>query len=138
MVLQNLHTPPAAPQTSGDEQTGAVENGDMSATNGIPKDDSKLNMMRETEILSKAVAAVFILLLKWFKVSRKSSSHIDVHVMLILLDVLKFEYMTQLLLDTSYLPLMLRIFSHVDVGTYINMKTDRLEYSYVLPQFLHE
>ena len=75
MVLQNLHTPPAAPQTPGDEQTGAVENGDMSATSGIPKDDSKLNMMRETEILSKAVAAVFILLLKWFKVSRKSSYH---------------------------------------------------------------
>lgn len=129
MVLQNLTTPPAAPQPPGDEQTSAVEIGDMNATNGIPKDDSK---MRETEIMSKAVAAIFILLLKWFKVSRKSPHHVDVQVMLILLDVLKFEYMTQLLLDTSYLPLILRLFSHVDVGTYINIKTDRLEYSYVL------
>ena len=77
VVLQNLHTPPAAQQPPGDEQPGAVDNGDMSATNGIPQDDSKLStLMRETEILSKAVAAIFILLLKWFKVSRKSAHHI--------------------------------------------------------------
>ena len=130
-MLQNLHTPPAAPPPPGDEQSGAVENGDPNATHNIPTDDSKLGMMRETEILSKAVAAIFLLLLKWFKVSRKSPHCIDIEVMLILLDVLKFEYMTQLLLDTSYLPLMLRIFSHVDVGTYINIKTDRTEDSYV-------
>ncbi|RPB20771.1 hypothetical protein L211DRAFT_791593 [Terfezia boudieri ATCC MYA-4762] len=119
VVLQNLCTPTAPPAPHPpptDDQASSGDNGETGVTAGAqPTDDTKWNMMRETEIMSKAVSAIFLLLLKWFRVSH----------------VLKFEYMTQLLLDTSYLPLMLRIFSHQDVGTHVNTKTDRSEYSYL-------
>ena len=39
------------------------------------RDDAKLNMMREVEIMSKAVSAIFLLLLKWFRVSRELSPY---------------------------------------------------------------
>jgi Domain of unknown function (DUF3402) len=44
-----------------------------------------------------------------------------------LLDVLKFEYMTQLLLDSNYLPLVLKLFALHDVQQVVESKTDRIE-----------
>jgi hypothetical protein len=43
-------------------------------------------------------------------------------------DVLKFEYMTQLLLDSNYLPLALKIFAMNDIQQVVDSKTDRLEH----------
>lgn len=40
-------------------------------------------------------------------------------------DVLKFEYMTQLLLDSNYLPLILKMFAHQDVDQAVAQKNDR-------------
>jgi hypothetical protein len=43
----------------------------------------------------------------------------------VLPDVLKFEYLTQLLLDSNYLPLILKLFAHQDVDKVIDLRNDR-------------
>ncbi len=43
------------------------------------------------------------------------------------LDVLKFEYMTQLLLDSNYLPLVLKLFALHDIQQVVESKTDGIE-----------
>lgn len=48
-------------------------------------------------------------------------------------DILKFEYMTQLLLDSNYLPLILKMFAHQDVDHLITQQNDRKEYRFVSP-----
>ena len=46
-----------------------------------------------------------------------------------LLDVLKFEYMTQLLLDSNYIPLVLKLFAmHQDIQQVVENKLDRVEH----------
>ena len=42
-------------------------------------------------------------------------------------DILKFEYMTQLLLDSNYLPLILKMFAHQDIDQAVAQKNDREE-----------
>lgn len=42
-------------------------------------------------------------------------------------DVLKFEYLAQLLLDCNYMPLVLKLFLHQDVQQVIESKADRIE-----------
>jgi hypothetical protein len=44
-------------------------------------------------------------------------------------DILKFEYMTQLLLDSNYLPLILKMFAHQDVDQAVAQKNDREDLS---------
>lgn len=50
---------------------------------------------------------------------------------LISTDVLKFEYLTQLLLDSNYIPLVLKLFAHQDVQQVVDSKMDRVENRYV-------
>ncbi|XWW96763.1 hypothetical protein V2A60_004743 [Cordyceps javanica] len=45
-------------------------------------------------------------------------------------DILRFEYMTQLLLDSNYVPLVLKLFAHQDVQQVVDSKMDRLENSF--------
>lgn len=45
-------------------------------------------------------------------------------------DILKFEYMTQLLLDSNYLPLILKTFIYQEVDKAISTKHDREEQRY--------
>lgn len=45
-------------------------------------------------------------------------------------DVLKLEYLTQLLLDSNYIPLVLKFFAHQDVQQVVDSKTDRLDHSF--------
>ncbi|GKT85005.1 required for hyphal anastomosis [Colletotrichum tofieldiae] len=71
----------------------------------------EVDAARSREITTKAITAILLLLLKWLRVSH----------------VLKFEYMTQLLLDSNYLPLVLKLFAHQDVQQVVDSKTDRLE-----------
>lgn len=40
--------------------------------------------------------------------------------------------MTQLLLDSNYLPLILKMFAHQDVDTMVSQKNDRKEYRYAV------
>lgn len=42
-----------------------------------------------------------------------------------LADILKFEYLTQLLLDANYLPLVLKYFAHQNVDKAVEQKNDR-------------
>ena len=71
----------------------------------------ELDSLRCREITAKAVSGLLLLLLKWFKISH----------------VLKFEYLTQLLLDSNYLPLILKLFAHQDLDKCVEAKTDREE-----------
>ena len=48
------------------------------------------------------------------------------------LDVLKFEYLTQLLLDANYLPLILKLFAHQDIDVAVSQRNDRSDLEYVL------
>ncbi|KAJ5566807.1 hypothetical protein N7535_006113 [Penicillium sp. DV-2018c] len=73
----------------------------------------ELDNIRLREITGKAVSGTLLLLLKWFK-----RSHI-----------LKFEYMTQLLLDSNYIPLILKMFAHQDVDQAVAHKNDREDLS---------
>jgi hypothetical protein len=82
--------------------------------------DADVDELRSREIAAKAVTGTLILLLKWFKLSH----------------VLKFEYMTQLLLDLNYLPMALKIFAMYDVQQVVESKTDRLEHRWVYFQLL--
>ncbi|CAI4210252.1 unnamed protein product [Parascedosporium putredinis] len=52
-----------------------------------------IDAARTREITAKAATGILLLTLKWFKVSH----------------VLKFEYLTQLLLDSNYIPLVLKL-----------------------------
>lgn len=45
-------------------------------------------------------------------------------------DVLKFEYLTQLLLDSNYLPLVLKLFAHQDIQQVVDSKMDHVENRY--------
>ncbi|KAJ5669339.1 hypothetical protein N7462_010409 [Penicillium macrosclerotiorum] len=74
----------------------------------------ELDNVRLREITGKAVSGTLLLLLKWFK-----RSH-----------VLKFEYMTQLLLDSNYLPLILKMFAHQDVDQAVAQNNDRKDLSF--------
>ncbi|KAJ5674678.1 uncharacterized protein N7477_004612 [Penicillium maclennaniae] len=74
----------------------------------------ELDNIRLREITGKAVSGTLLLMLKWFK-----RSHI-----------LKFEYMTQLLLDSNYLPLILKMFAHQDVDQAVAQKNDREDLSF--------
>lgn len=74
----------------------------------------EVDAVRSREITAKAMTAILLLLLKWLRVSH----------------VLKFEYMTQLLLDSNYIPLVLKLFAHQDVQQVVDSKTDRVENSF--------
>ncbi|KAF4119627.1 to protein required for hyphal anastomosis [Geosmithia morbida] len=74
----------------------------------------EIDAARTREITSKAMTGILLLLLKWLKVSH----------------VLKFEYLSQLLLDSNYLPLVLKLFAHQDIQQVIDSKTDRSEHSF--------
>ncbi|KAL2266400.1 hypothetical protein VTJ83DRAFT_5752 [Remersonia thermophila] len=105
---------PAGARANGGQQTASA--GPNGAAKGDPSSplDADLDELRNREIAAKAVTGALILLLKWLKLSH----------------VLKFEYMTQLLLDSNYLPMALKIFAMYDVQQMVESKTDRLEHSF--------
>ncbi|EEH33548.2 pheromone-dependent cell cycle arrest protein Far11 [Paracoccidioides lutzii Pb01] len=77
-------------------------------------DAEELDAIRLREITSSAISGCLLLMLKFFK-----RSHI-----------LKFEYMTQLLLDSNYLPLILKMFIHQEVDKAVAQKNDREDLSF--------
>ncbi|KJZ80566.1 hypothetical protein HIM_00416 [Hirsutella minnesotensis 3608] len=74
----------------------------------------EVDAARTREITAKAMTGILILLLKWLRISH----------------VLKFEYFTQLLLDSNYVPLVLKLFAHQDIQHVVDSKMDRLENSF--------
>ncbi|RDA93449.1 hypothetical protein CP533_2652 [Ophiocordyceps camponoti-saundersi (nom. inval.)] len=74
----------------------------------------EVDAARTREITSKAMTGILILLLKWLRVSH----------------ILKFEYFTQLLLDSNYIPLVLKLFAHQDIQKVVDSNMDRVENSF--------
>ncbi|KAB8291746.1 hypothetical protein EYC80_006541 [Monilinia laxa] len=74
----------------------------------------EIEAMRFREITSKAVSGILLIVLKWLKVSH----------------VLKFEYLTQLLLDSNYLPLILKMFAHQEIDRIVDSRIDREDLSF--------
>lgn len=103
--------PPGARPNGGQQNAPNGPNGGPKGDPSSPM-DADVDELRSREIAAKAVTGTLILLLKWFKLSH----------------VLKFEYMTQLLLDANYLPMALKIFAMYDVQQVVESKTDRLEH----------
>lgn len=97
-------------------------NGHTVATN------EELDSMRTQEVLDKAATGTLILILKWFKVSRTSHAtrkFIDADHPLV--DILKFEYITSLLIDSSYVPLILKLLQLQEVERIVNFKSEQEE-----------
>lgn len=87
-----------------------------------------LNAARSREITTKAVSGILITLVKWFKISRKPALRASLSFTSTItaqIDILKFEYLTQLLLDANYLPLILKLFAHQDIDRAVEQKIDR-------------
>ncbi|KAF7301496.1 hypothetical protein MIND_00715000 [Mycena indigotica] len=76
-----------------------------------PMTSDEIDVTRHREITSKAVSAILLLVLKWFKVS---------HVM-------KFHHLGQHLLDTNCLLLILKMFSLQDLSIIVVSKADSPE-----------
>jgi len=90
--------------------------------------DEDLEALRTQEIAAKAASGVLILLIKWFKVSREFKQNMNViHDILISSDILKFEYLGQLLLDSNFVQVILKLLQSQDVEKVVNCRTERTE-----------
>ncbi|KAH7393081.1 hypothetical protein BKA66DRAFT_320684 [Pyrenochaeta sp. MPI-SDFR-AT-0127] len=90
---------------------------DMNGVNGHSNTvatNEELDAMRTQEVLDKAVTGTLVLLLKWFKVSH----------------ILKFEYITQLLVDSSYVPLILKLLQLQEIEKIVNFKSEQEELNF--------
>ncbi|KAI9813824.1 MAG: Factor arrest protein 11 [Pycnora praestabilis] len=96
---------------NGRQTNGTVHEQNEADGNTSPPIADDLEGPRSREITAKAVSGMLLLLLKWFKVSH----------------ILKYEYLAQLLLDSNYLPLVLKLFAHQDLEQAINPRTDKEE-----------
>ncbi|KAI9873301.1 MAG: Factor arrest protein 11 [Pleopsidium flavum] len=105
----------------GRQLNGKVNGHDEGASEDFDSSVEELNTLRLREISSKAVSGVLLLLLKWFKLSH----------------ILKYEYLTQLLLDSNYLPLILKLFAHQDVDKAVDQRNDRDDLSFFNLCHLH-
>lgn len=47
------------------------------------------------------------------------------------LDVLKFEYLTQLLVDANYIPMVLKLLQTQEIEKIVNYKCENEDYKYV-------
>ena len=84
--------------------------------------------MRTQEVLDKAISGVLMLVLKWFKVSRKKSvCHPFGTTLITCADILKHEYITQLLVDSSYVPLILKLLQLQEIEKVVNFKCEQEE-----------
>ena len=83
---------------------------------------------RNREILSKTISAVIFLLLKWTKVSRMFDDQVIgnslTHKQFLFSDVLKFEFLSQLLVDSGCLLLILKILGLQEITNLVAAKTD--------------
>lgn len=115
-----------------DTQNGTASKSDTNGINGYHgtvSTNEELDAMRTQEILDKAVSGILILLLKWFKVSRAfpSPSELNYQLLTIIADILKYEYLTQLLVDSSYVPLILKLLQLQEIEKVVNFKCEQEE-----------
>ncbi|OXB40175.1 hypothetical protein J007_00005 [Cryptococcus neoformans] len=91
--LQNANMPPGL-------HSPTQEMPPSDKPNAPPPTQEEIDIARHREITSKAVSAILILLLKWFKASH----------------ILKFHLLTQLLFDSNCLLLLLKMFGLTDIS----------------------
>lgn len=97
----------------------------------IPTNE-ELDTVRVQEVLDKAVSGTLMLILKWFKVSRKSFDQTQAfNTNNLCSDILKYEYITQLLVDSSYVPLILKLLQLQEIEKVVNFKCEQEELKYV-------
>ena len=87
-----------------------VENGNGHLEHG-ENTSEELDKLRSQEIAAKALSAILLLLLKWFKLNH----------------ILQYEYMTQLLLDSNYVPLILKLWQTHEIGRACHYPLEREE-----------
>ncbi|KAF1990658.1 hypothetical protein K402DRAFT_389582 [Aulographum hederae CBS 113979] len=97
-----------------ENQNGTTNHKQDGMTNGHngekqPSALEELDAVRTQEISAKAVSGILILLLKWFKASH----------------ILKFEYLTQLLVDANYIPLILKLMQTQEVERIVNYRCEK-------------
>lgn len=104
---------PGANSTNHPAGKQPTENGPNPTVNGPDSNSTaeELDRLRTQEIAAKALSAILLLLLKWFKLSH----------------VLQYEYLTQLLLDSNYVPLVLKLWQAQDIGRACHYRLDRPE-----------
>ncbi|WWC70433.1 uncharacterized protein I206_104384 [Kwoniella pini CBS 10737] len=76
--------------------------------NAPPPTEEEIDIARHREITSKAVSAILLLLLKWFKASH----------------ILKFHYFAQLLFDSNCALLVLKMFGLTDLMNIVQTKNE--------------
>jgi hypothetical protein len=86
-----------------------IENGFHHMGDSMENTIEEVDRLRSQEILTKAMTAFVFLLLKWFKISH----------------ILQYEYMTQLLTDANYIPLVIKMWQTCDIGRACHFKLDR-------------
>ena len=75
--------------------------------------------------MTKALGALILLLLKWFKLSRESYwEENGLSALHGLLDIMKFHHLGHTLLDSNCLLLCLRLLGLQDVSTYVITKNE--------------
>ncbi|KAI9762858.1 MAG: Factor arrest protein 11 [Chaenotheca gracillima] len=114
---QNGFVPGFQPQDQngvlrGKSKDSGEQNGE--GPNSVNGSLEEIDDVRSREIVAKAVSGLLIMMLKWFKVSH----------------ILKFEYLTQLLLDSNYLPLILKLFAHQDLDRVVDSKPDVTDFNF--------
>ena len=69
----------------------------------------EMDHLRGQEIGTKALSSMLLLLLKWFKVNH----------------ILQYEYLSQLLMDSNYVPLILKLWQTQEIGRSCHYRMDR-------------
>ncbi|KAK5142656.1 hypothetical protein LTR04_002150, partial [Oleoguttula sp. CCFEE 6159] len=93
------------------KKTSSTHGSNGSDSDSARNTNEELDAARSQEIAAKALSGILTLLLKWFKVSH----------------ILKFEYLAQLLLDSNYIPLVLKLWQTQDIERVVSYKCDREE-----------
>ncbi|KAK0972463.1 Factor arrest protein 11 [Friedmanniomyces endolithicus] len=88
--------------------TKPLENGVGHNGDSIENTAEEIDRLRTQEIAGKAISGILLLLLKWFKVSH----------------VLQHECLTQLLLDSNYVPLSLKYWQMQEIGRACHYRVD--------------
>ncbi|RIB07133.1 hypothetical protein C2G38_2252816 [Gigaspora rosea] len=114
MLLKLLLATVSSNKNSDNDKGGISANNDHISESSINSSTSngntieEIDIMRHREITSKAVSAIILLMLKHLKLSH----------------VLKFEFLSQLLVDSNCLLLILKLFGLQDVSLMVKAKNE--------------
>ena len=100
----------AKPVENGGNNINGVSGIDGAGT-GIESTAEEVGNLRNMEIQGKASSAIVLMLLKWFKASH----------------ILQYEFFSQLLLDSNFVPVALKLWQVEDVGRACHFKVEKTE-----------